>query len=141
MIRRPPRSTLDRSSAASDVYKRQSLHRVHITSNNDPFPLFTACINLRVVQDYCCRHSKCIRCCHLSGRSLDRTGFSHLMQRSLWLAEGFGSVSKNFVGERGISFSIGGNGSIFFATFCSFDLLEGHNEYALCLHSLWSRMQ
>ena len=26
MIRRPPRSTLDRSSAASDVYKRQSSH-------------------------------------------------------------------------------------------------------------------
>ena len=26
MIRRPPRSTLDRSSAASDVYKRQGLH-------------------------------------------------------------------------------------------------------------------
>ena len=26
MIRRPPRSTLDRSSAASDVYKRQPLH-------------------------------------------------------------------------------------------------------------------
>ena len=25
MIRRPPRSTLDRSSAASDVYKRQNL--------------------------------------------------------------------------------------------------------------------
>ena len=25
MIRRPPRSTLDRSSAASDVYKRQPL--------------------------------------------------------------------------------------------------------------------
>ena len=25
MIRRPPRSTLDRSSAASDVYKRQML--------------------------------------------------------------------------------------------------------------------
>ena len=25
MIRRPPRSTLDRSSAASDVYKRQGL--------------------------------------------------------------------------------------------------------------------
>mgnify|MGYP003381675999 CR=1 FL=1 len=25
MIRRPPRSTLDRSSAASDVYKRQAL--------------------------------------------------------------------------------------------------------------------
>ena len=28
MIRRPPRSTLDRSSAASDVYKRQFLHHV-----------------------------------------------------------------------------------------------------------------
>ena len=27
MIRRPPRSTLDRSSAASDVYKRQVLDR------------------------------------------------------------------------------------------------------------------
>ena len=27
MIRRPPRSTLDRSSAASDVYKRQVLER------------------------------------------------------------------------------------------------------------------
>ena len=26
MIRRPPRSTLDRSSAASDVYKRQNLY-------------------------------------------------------------------------------------------------------------------
>src|SRR5678815_4755896 len=34
MIRRPPRSTLDRSSAASDVYKRQELGiwlpRVHL---------------------------------------------------------------------------------------------------------------
>ena len=28
MIRRPPRSTLDRSSAASDVYKRQDLRRM-----------------------------------------------------------------------------------------------------------------
>ena len=28
MIRRPPRSTLDRSSAASDVYKRQAVHRL-----------------------------------------------------------------------------------------------------------------
>src|SRR5678816_4685434 len=43
MIRRPPRSTLDRSSAASDVYKRQiilqSLHtpvahkRIYISEN------------------------------------------------------------------------------------------------------------
>ena len=29
MIRRPPRSTLDRSSAASDVYKRQAQNVVH----------------------------------------------------------------------------------------------------------------
>src|SRR5678815_3221170 len=28
MIRRPPRSTLDRSSAASDVYKRQGIRKV-----------------------------------------------------------------------------------------------------------------
>src|SRR5678810_932664 len=33
MIRRPPRSTLDRSSAASDVYKRQDvLHPGHISA-------------------------------------------------------------------------------------------------------------
>ena len=30
MIRRPPRSTLDRSSAASDVYKRQEYDQGHI---------------------------------------------------------------------------------------------------------------
>ena len=29
MIRRPPRSTLDRSSAASDVYKRQDKESAH----------------------------------------------------------------------------------------------------------------
>ena len=30
MIRRPPRSTLDRSSAASDVYKRQELIAMYL---------------------------------------------------------------------------------------------------------------
>ena len=35
MIRRPPRSTLDRSSAASDVYKRQRLISVPKTIDND----------------------------------------------------------------------------------------------------------
>ena len=30
MIRRPPRSTLDRSSAASDVYKRQVVDRLDV---------------------------------------------------------------------------------------------------------------
>ena len=35
MIRRPPRSTLDRSSAASDVYKRQR-HDGLRAANDDP---------------------------------------------------------------------------------------------------------
>src|SRR5678815_1393486 len=34
MIRRPPRSTLDRSSAASDVYKRQPLCSIHQSCNS-----------------------------------------------------------------------------------------------------------
>ena len=33
MIRRPPRSTLDRSSAASDVYKRQIVNSVEGSEN------------------------------------------------------------------------------------------------------------
>src|SRR5678810_463912 len=36
MIRRPPRSTLDRSSAASDVYKRQTNSCVAVMEGNDP---------------------------------------------------------------------------------------------------------
>src|SRR5678816_4484633 len=48
MIRRPPRSTLDRSSAASDVYKRQcmytgimriptgSINNIYLSQSNDP---------------------------------------------------------------------------------------------------------
>ena len=35
MIRRPPRSTLDRSSAASDVYKRQPFTRDAITLSTE----------------------------------------------------------------------------------------------------------
>ena len=35
MIRRPPRSTLDRSSAASDVYKRQSLGKRKVFGAGD----------------------------------------------------------------------------------------------------------
>ena len=39
MIRRPPRSTLDRSSAASDVYKRQSpgCQRLERDDGRQPF--------------------------------------------------------------------------------------------------------
>ena len=45
MIRRPPRSTLDRSSAASDVYKRQTMKKVKDGS-------FTKTIELEVGHDY-----------------------------------------------------------------------------------------
>src|SRR5450756_1492287 len=38
MIRRPPRSTQSRSSAASDVYKRQGLFRGHPTLSHVPAP-------------------------------------------------------------------------------------------------------
>ena len=34
MIRRPPRSTLDRSSAASDVYKRQDINNVFVSGES-----------------------------------------------------------------------------------------------------------
>ena len=42
MIRRPPRSTLDRSSAASDVYKRQAADRVFMAFSFGPFVGFWA---------------------------------------------------------------------------------------------------
>ena len=35
MIRRPPRSTLDRSAAASDVYKRQAPSRPRLAGGRD----------------------------------------------------------------------------------------------------------
>src|SRR5678810_1097892 len=43
MIRRPPRSTLDRSSAASDVYKRQIYDEVHLL----PAPVFRMTADLQ----------------------------------------------------------------------------------------------
>src|SRR5678815_5775025 len=39
MIRRPPRSTLDRSSAASDVYKRQLINCSVLSSSLNPLSL------------------------------------------------------------------------------------------------------
>ena len=42
MIRRPPRSTLDRSSAASDVYKRQIEQLLHARAEPDADPLAAA---------------------------------------------------------------------------------------------------
>ena len=38
MIRRPPRSTLDRSSAASDVYKRQELDERQAKDEDEEHP-------------------------------------------------------------------------------------------------------
>src|SRR5450756_3103442 len=38
MIRRPPRSTQSRSSAASDVYKRQEVHRRRPGTRGDHHP-------------------------------------------------------------------------------------------------------
>src|SRR5678816_2492451 len=54
MIRRPPRSTLDRSSAASDVYKRQPLLSTvtglldAVSERPVPFPVVAA-LRVRVV--------------------------------------------------------------------------------------------
>src|SRR5678816_4069780 len=42
MIRRPPRSTLDRSSAASDVYKRQEGDLAENTNSNPNFGISRA---------------------------------------------------------------------------------------------------
>src|SRR5680860_1862946 len=39
MIRRPPRSTQSRSSAASDVYKRQDTDAVHVQAQDHGFSL------------------------------------------------------------------------------------------------------
>src|SRR5450756_2602701 len=41
MIRRPPRSTQSRSSAASDVYKRQELNLKFVANDNDASPCVT----------------------------------------------------------------------------------------------------
>nr|WP_264768341.1 DUF5375 domain-containing protein [Klebsiella pneumoniae] len=43
MIRRPPRSTLDRSSAASDVYKRQELEGVVLRQHGEEKGRLIAC--------------------------------------------------------------------------------------------------
>ena len=49
MIRRPPRSTLDRSSAASDVYKRQvfAVNKINSTGNKTEFNSINDLLALR----------------------------------------------------------------------------------------------
>src|SRR5674536_171096 len=47
MIRRPPRSTLSSSSAASDVYKRQPLEGSRSLSDRVGGPVFLKCENLQ----------------------------------------------------------------------------------------------
>ena len=48
MIRRPPRSTLDRSSAASDVYKRQGYYDVSASFSNGKISLSSADANVTI---------------------------------------------------------------------------------------------
>ena len=48
MIRRPPRSTLDRSSAASDVYKRQKRFVIGVAARRDADPVSGAANRNRV---------------------------------------------------------------------------------------------
>src|SRR5665648_470790 len=57
MIRRPPRSTLSSSSAASDVYKRQSdhLHLPLLKLAEGFFPYQVSCALLHKICDYIIR--------------------------------------------------------------------------------------
>ena len=52
MIRRPPRSTLDRSSAASDVYKRQVYNSQHDINENDFASRDKVELDEVVIEDY-----------------------------------------------------------------------------------------
>ena len=47
MIRRPPRSTLDRSSAASDVYKRQGIAKAAIRAGEQLLQAIVANADIR----------------------------------------------------------------------------------------------
>src|SRR5450756_3224975 len=51
MIRRPPRSTQSRSSAASDVYKRQHLHGLGLGLEVPPKALGRACWLARLEEE------------------------------------------------------------------------------------------
>eukprot|EP00826_Nyctotherus_ovalis_P041304 TRINITY_DN4138_c0_g1_i11.p2 TRINITY_DN4138_c0_g1~~TRINITY_DN4138_c0_g1_i11.p2 ORF type:complete len:124 (+),score=36.41 TRINITY_DN4138_c0_g1_i11:25-372(+) len=59
MIRRPPRSTLDRSSAASDVYKRQVFNSSLLLSTLLPALIFSFLFS---IQACCSAASGVIRC-------------------------------------------------------------------------------
>ena len=51
MIRRPPRSTLDRSSAASDVYKRQVVHYAGVACDMENILKIAKEHNLKIIED------------------------------------------------------------------------------------------
>ena len=58
MIRRPPRSTLSSSSAASDVYKRQSLNQPFLIiqnffDRNDPYIILNRNFKIVVLRAGC----------------------------------------------------------------------------------------
>ena len=52
MIRRPPRSTLDRSSAASDVYKRQIIANLEVLNFLFSLEGWFGITNLHKIPDY-----------------------------------------------------------------------------------------
>src|SRR5678815_1504907 len=58
MIRRPPRSTLDRSSAASDVYKRQTLNCAGSGPNAKTWTQFAPVSNKEVTTQDLQEHSR-----------------------------------------------------------------------------------
>src|SRR5665648_1258249 len=59
MIRRPPRSTLSSSSAASDVYKRQTMHLVKL------------CVGVETVQDLRAWQAERLRTLARAGKTLE----------------------------------------------------------------------
>src|SRR5450756_3163208 len=72
MIRRPPRSTQSRSSAASDVYKRQiQIHVQHSRALFDDFPVHTSS---KPVSFILLHNRFQFEIHHASRRSHDRTG-------------------------------------------------------------------
>src|SRR5450756_651763 len=72
MIRRPPRSTQSRSSAASDVYKRQSLSRALLfqqqagasRSLHQSVLRPSVSLSVRNTQEYLSPHGALRQCCH-----------------------------------------------------------------------------
>ena len=79
MIRRPPRSTLDRSSAASDVYKRQLTVSQHLDTNT---VRLTRCsienCHIGLVDGHCLFNNTAYRALHGVGLGVLPVSYTHL---------------------------------------------------------------